>query len=361
MGATAGGRLWATVMRTTATAIAILFTLAGCAAKKPAEEPENTEDTASSDESSKSTSSTDKSSDETTLGHSVAGSSTGGFVMGRPADKATIKDDTEKQAAPCNGMAIPDLLASLSQAACELPEGAAPSTQHVQKDNLDVTLTASGQVAPGSSAQVSVVFKNKGKTKLPLDFTVDPDPRFHFELYTPKGARVDKPAGNEPPLPPGAGEAIAARLARITLYPNGTATLLLPWQAVKYKWVSKDKAKGAVVGHGYPREPAGPLPKGKYVLRLVMPLANADETGDHEVSQPRADVEIAGAVVEASPPPSEAPKKAPEPAASAAAPAGSASEAAVESKFLKAVGTPGASASAAASDSQPAKPAKKKK
>src|SRR4029077_6091452 len=136
----------------------------------------------------------------------------------------------------------------------------------------------------------------KGKTKLPLDFTVDPDPRFRFELYTPKGARVDKPAGNEPPMPPGAGEAMAARLARVTLDPNGTATLLLPWQVVKYKWAGKDKAKGAVVGHGYPREPAGPLPKGKYVLRLVMPLANVDETGDHEVTQPRTDVEIAGAV-----------------------------------------------------------------
>jgi hypothetical protein len=351
-------------MRTTAAAIATLLAFAACANKKPAEEPENTEDTASSDESSKSSSGKGSGS-ESTLGSSVSGGGGGSnsFMMGRPADKASIKDDTENKAEPCTGTKIPNLLASLSQAACELPEGAAPSTSQAKKDNLDVMLSASAQIAPGSTAQVSVVFKNKGKTKLPLDFTVDPDPRFRFELYTPKGARVDKPAGNEPPLPPGAGEAMAARLARVTLDPNGTATLLLPWQAVKYKWASKDRAKGAVVGHGYPREPAGPLPKGKYVLRLVMPLANADETGDHEVTQPHADVEIAGAVVEAAPPPpppAETQKKAPEPAGSAAAPA-STTEAAVESKFLKAVGSPGASASASPSDSPPAKPTKKKK
>jgi hypothetical protein len=345
-------------MRTTATAIAISLAIAACANKKPAEEPENTEDTASSDDKSSAPKSGES---EGTLGSSASGgSNSNNFMMGRPADKATIKDDTEKQAAPCTGSKIPDLLASISQAACELPEGSAPSPQQAKKDNLDVTLTAATQVHPGSTAQISVVFKNKGKTKLPLDFTVDPDPRFRFELYTPKGARVDKPTGNEPPLPPGASEGMAARLARITLDPNGTATLLLPWQAVKYKWAAKEKAKGAVVGHGYPREPAGPLPKGKYVLRLVMPLANVDETGEHEVTQPRADVEIAGAVEAAPPPPAETPQAAPAPAASAAAPASSGtSEAAVESKFLKAVG--GApSASASPSDSPPAKPTKKK-
>jgi hypothetical protein len=350
-------------MKTTATAIAILCTLAACSMnKKPAEEPENTEDTASSDESSKSTKKGGDS--ESTLGSSVSGGGGGSnsTMVGRPADKATFKDDTEKQAAPCTGAKIPNLLDSISQAACELPEGAAPAVVHAQKDNLDVTVTASAQVAPGTTAQVSVVFKNKGKTKLPLDFTVDPDPRFHFEVYTAKGARVDKPAGNEPPMPPGAAEAMAARIARVTLDPNGTATLLLPWQAVKYKWAAKEKAKGAVVGHGYPREVSGPLPKGKYVLRLVLPLANADETGDHEVTQPRTDVEIAGEAPPPPPPEKTAPAPAASAASSAAAPSGSTSEAAVESKFLKAVGgAPAASASASASDAPPDKATKKKK
>jgi hypothetical protein len=342
-------------MRLNASGIAIVLALAACAQKKPAEEPENTEDTASSDDSK----SADKSPAETESSSATLGSSTGATHLSSrpPAEKATIKDDTENKAAPCAGMNIPNLFASLSQAACELPEGASASTQAATKDSLEVTLTAAPTIAPGSTAQVSVVLKNKSKAKLPLDFTVDPDPRFKFELSTPKGARVDKPPGNEPSLPAqgSSSEEIAQpRLARVTLDPNGSATLLLPWQAVKYKWAPKEKAKGALAGHGYPREPAGPLPKGKYVLRLVMPLANVDEGVDHEVTQPRANVEIAGAPEVAPPPPAEpaAPKKPAAPEAGAAAPAASASsEASVESKFLKVVG--GAPSAAPATSARP--------
>jgi hypothetical protein len=325
----------------------VLLALASCANKKPAEEPENSEESASSDESSsgsKSTadkSTTDKSETEsdTTQSNALGTSGIGRGTSAR-ADKATVIDDTERKAVPCGGMKITDLLASISQAACELPEGATSSTQQAKKDILEVTLSASPKIAPGSTAQIGIVLKNKGKTKLPLDFTVDPDPRFTFELYTPKGARVDKPAGNEPALPAEVSDAaLEPRLARVTLDPNGTATLLLPWHAVKYKWAPKEKAKGALAGHGYPREPAGPLPRGKYVLRLVMPLANVDETVDHEITQPRVNVEIAGAPEVAAPPPaaSAAPPK-PAPGSASAPPAASASESQVEARFLKAVG-----------------------
>jgi hypothetical protein len=326
-------------MRSIASAIALLVAFASCANKKPAEEPENSDETASSDESpggSKSTA--DKSETESDPAQSNALATTGiGRGTTARAEKATVKDDAEREAAPCSGMKIANLLASISQAACELPEGATSSTQQAKKDILAVTLTAAPKIAPGSTAQIGIVLKNTGKTKLPLDFTVDPDPRFTFELYTPKGARVDKPAGNEPALPAEVSDsALEARLARVTLDPNGTATLLLPWQAVKYKWAPKEKAKGALAGHGYPREPAGPLPRGKYVLRLVMPLANVDETVDHEITQPRVNIEIAGAP-EVAPPPVAAPPK-PAPAAASAPPAASASESQVEAKFLKAVG-----------------------
>jgi predicted small lipoprotein YifL len=351
-------------MRLIASGIAIVLALAACGQKKPAEEPENTEETASSDESKssdKSSAESESSSSSATLGGSAGAT----HLSSRPpAEKATIRDDTEKKAAPCAGMNIPNLFASLAQAACELPEGASPSTQQATKDSLEVTLTAAATIAPGSTAQVSVVLKNKSKAKLPLDFTVDPDPRFKFELATPKGARVDKPAGNEPSLPAqtSAEDVAQPRLARITLDPNGSATLLLPWQAVKYKWAPKEKAKGALAGHGYPREPAGPLPKGKYVLRLVMPLANVDEGVDHEITQPRTNVEIAGAVEVAAAPPAEsaAPKKAAAPEAGPATPAASASsEASVESKFLKVVGGAPSAAPSAAPATSARPPAKK--
>jgi hypothetical protein len=324
-------------MRSIAPGIAILLVFAGCHWNKPAEDAESaSEDTESSGEpaSRPSPKEAKSSAEPEPTGGSSALDNT---ELGKPstkAEKATIRDDTEKKdVVGCSGMTIPDVMASLSQASCELPANAAAPPQPTTKDMLEVKVSAAAQIAPGSTAQISVVFRNKGRTKLPLDFTVDPDPRFTFELHTPKGARVDKPPGNEPALPSEASENAPAesRTARVVLFPNGTATLLLPWQAVKYKWASKEKAKGALPGRGYPRDPAGPLPKGKYVLRVITPLTNVDEGVEHEMSQPRVNIEIAGAPE--APPPATVAKREP----GAPAPAAS-SEASIEARFLKATG-----------------------
>ena len=61
---------------------------------------------------------------------------------------------------------------------------------------------------------------------------------------------------------------------------------------MKYKWASKDKAKGALPGRGYPREPGGTLAKGKYVLKVITPLVGVNEGSDHELSQPKTPVEV---------------------------------------------------------------------
>ena len=184
----------------------------------------------------------------------------------------------------------------LGQTSCELPDGTAEPKERDLKDILDVRVSADAHVAPGAHTSVRVLFKNKGKTDLPLDFVVDPEARFAFEVSTPKGTRVDKPAGAEPALPEAVSNAPVPekKFARITIAANGSAGLTLQWDAVKTKWVSKEKAKGAVPGRGYPREPAGPLPKGKYVLMVVTPLVGVFEGADHEVSQPRTDVQIGG-------------------------------------------------------------------
>jgi hypothetical protein len=338
-------------MRSTASNIAIALVFTACHFAKAAKNPDSDESESSSEssESAKSggaekSEKSDESSkasdtDQPTTPASALGTSGIGRTTAR-AEKATIKDDTEKKDEPCTGAVIGDLLASLSQASCELPANAPSPTQQTTKDVLEVKATAdSPKVAPGSTAKITVVFKNKGKTKLPLDFTVDPDPRITFELHTPKGARVDKPAGNEPSLPSEASsnDAPEPHTARVTLFPNGTATLSLPWQAVKYKWASKERAKGAIPGRGYPRDPAGPLPRGKYVLRVVMPMSNIDEGVEHEITQPRVNIEIAGT---AAPPTPVA--AAPVPAKKeTASPANSAtSDEAIEAKFLKATASP---------------------
>jgi hypothetical protein len=86
--------------------------------------------------------------------------------------------------------------------------------------------------------------------------------------------------------------AVEPKVARVILATQGTARLTLKWNAITYKWASKDKAKGALPGEGYPKEPAGPLAKGKYVLRVITPLTGIFEGTDHEVSHPRTPVEV---------------------------------------------------------------------
>ncbi|HEX3771504.1 MAG TPA: hypothetical protein VHV30_11585 [Polyangiaceae bacterium] len=212
-----------------------------------------------------------------------------------PSGSATIKDDTDKKAMNCGGATIADLADVLAQSACEAANTKPDEPEKDVKDALEISVTTdSPKVAPGGTAKVTVTYHNKGKTVLPLDFVVDPEPRFSFEVYTLKGARADKPAGDSPALPPEVQNAPEPdkAVARVTLAPNGTAKLTETWTAVKYKWASKDKAKGALPGRGYPTEPSGPLPKGKYTLRVITPLVGVSEGVDHELSQPRTNVEI---------------------------------------------------------------------
>jgi hypothetical protein len=219
--------------------------------------------------------------------------------MAAPSDTSTppakpAPGDDEKQATPCAGASFPDLPSVLSQVACEVPAPPSGSDKDL-KDVLEIKVVPdSPRIAPGATSTVTITFRNKGKTELPLYFTVDPEPRFAFEVYTPKGNRVDKPRGNEPALPAEVANAPQPepKVAQIKLAPLGVATVRLPWMAVKYKWAPKDRAKGALPGHGYPRVPAGSLPKGPYILRVVTPLIGVFEGIDHEVSQPRVQVTV---------------------------------------------------------------------
>lgn len=204
-------------MRLIAATISIGLALASCHSNKPAEDPES----ASNGESGEST----KTPGTDTSESKALGENSGGTSTPR-GDKATVRDDSEKSdEAPCRGDAIADLLASLSQASCELAPNAPAPDPAPTKNTLDVRVSADSRVAPGAATQVTIIFRNKGKAPLPLDFTVDPDPHFSFELYTPKGVRVDKPAGNEPSLPAEAAEneASESHTARVTLLSNGTA------------------------------------------------------------------------------------------------------------------------------------------
>ncbi|HEX3343296.1 MAG TPA: hypothetical protein VHS09_01935 [Polyangiaceae bacterium] len=256
---------------------ALLLAAAACGgAKKNADSPANTDDSAADGGAAT----------ETPPAADDSAPSSGAPVPG---------DDKTKKPTPCGGFEIPDLLSVLSQAACEV-QNPSTSDQPDLKDKLEIRVVPdSPRIAPGSTATVTVTFKNKSKGDLPLNFVVDPEPRFDFAVFTLKGSRVDAPKGNAPSLPPEVANATVpeAKVARITLATQGTAKVTLKWNAVKYKWASKERAKGALPGQGYPREPAGPLPKGTYILRVITPLTNVFEGVDHDASQPRVQITVA--------------------------------------------------------------------
>jgi len=149
------------------------------------------------------------------------------------------------------------------------------------------------KVLPGSHADVLVSFINHTNANMPLYFTIDPMPRFEIEVYDKKSNRVDLPKNQPPPLPAGMAARVPGdpRTARVVLAPNGTARMPLGWDAVKTKW-APEKLKGTPPEKGYPRAPAGSLPKGKYSLKVATPLTFVFEGVDHEVSQPLVPVEL---------------------------------------------------------------------
>jgi hypothetical protein len=200
--------------------------------------------------------------------------------------------EAKSKASACTGADL-DLLAALLQSACEVQNPSPSAPQKDMKGLLDVKITTSAnKVAPGAHVDVIVTFVNKSKEPLPLDFVLDPTPRFMVEAYDAKNKRADMPAGAAPPFPAGADRPAASQgLARVTLAPNGTAHVKLGWDANRMKW-APDKVKGTPPEMGYPRSPSGPLGTGKYSLRVVTPLTNVAEGGEHEVSAPKTPIEV---------------------------------------------------------------------
>jgi hypothetical protein len=54
------------------------------------------------------------------------------------------------------------------------------------------------------------------------------------------------------------------------------------------KW-APDKVRGTAPERGFPRSPAGPLPKGKYTVKVVTPLAGVSSSVD---SAPTTEINV---------------------------------------------------------------------
>ena len=264
---------WASLL-----AAALLLTSACGGSKKPATNASGG-DTSTSGGASGDKGGGDKAS---TSGGSSSDGAGGGDEGGKP------------KAAMCSGGDV-DLMAALIQSACEVPNSKAGDKPVDVKGKLEVKVAMSStKVAPGGHVDLVVTFTNKSKDPLPLDFVLDPTPRFSVEAYNDKGTkRADMPPGNPPPPPKGAEAPAPATqgTARVTITPNGQARVKVGWDAQKTKW-APEKFKGTPPEMGYPRSPAGPLPKGKYMLRVVTPLTNVMEGVEHDVSAPKATIEV---------------------------------------------------------------------
>ncbi len=201
----------------------------------------------------------------------------------------------------CIGFDIANVEDLLLKSACEEPNTKPDSLTPVDlKGKLEVIVSASPmKVAPGGKSDLLVTFANKSKDPLILHFRIDPVARFEVEVWdqpTKKGPkRADMPAGAAPPPPKGMSQPGPSEVksARITLAPNGSARARIPWEAVKMKW-APEKVRGTPSERGFPRAPNGPLPKGKYTVKVVTPLVGVSEGVDHEMSAPKVEIEIGG-------------------------------------------------------------------
>ena len=194
----------------------------------------------------------------------------------------------------CQGFSISNLEDLLAKSDCETSDSATTLANPDMKGKLEVVLAASPtKTTPGGKVDLMVTFTNKTKDPMPLTFKIDPLARFETEAYDAKKKRVDMPTSQPPPPPKGqqAPPPADVKVAKVTIAPSGYASVRVPWEAVKMKW-APDKVRGTSVEKGYPRAPVGPLPKGKYVVKVVTPLIGVFEGGEHEVSAPKVEIEV---------------------------------------------------------------------
>jgi hypothetical protein len=268
-------------------ALAVLATLlasTACGSKKPAQAADDTGMAPSSE----------RPKNDTAIkpGDNKPGDGSGGGAGGDEGGEAK-KPDAKKD--ECTGIDIGNLEETLNKVSCETGNPKPDDKVIEPKDKLVVVAsTSTPKVTPGQHLDLVVTYTNKTKAPMTLLFRIDPTPRFDVEAYDAKNKRVDMPAGQPPPLPKGVSprEPGEPKTAKVTLAPGGNARVRVGWDAVKTKW-APEKVRGTPPEKGYPRAPAGPLPKGKYTLRVVTPLIGVLEGGEKEVSAPKVEVEVA--------------------------------------------------------------------
>ncbi|MCL2725085.1 MAG: hypothetical protein FWD69_11675 [Polyangiaceae bacterium] len=193
----------------------------------------------------------------------------------------------------CSGTDIGNIEEILLKSECEetVTAGGVPTVD--LKGKLEITAFVTPRhISPGGKANLLVTFTNETNAPLTLHFRIDPLPRFETETYNARNKRVDVPPGKSPRLPKGQSPPPVndARIARLTIGPSGAAHAVVPWDAVKMKWVP-DKVRGTPRERGFHRSPAGALPKGKYTVKIGTPLVGVSDSVDHA---PKIRIDLGG-------------------------------------------------------------------
>lgn len=179
----------------------------------------------------------------------------------------------------CSGADFDDLADTLKSCETSMPKGTEPL-----KGKLEVKVTGADKTTPGGHVELQVTLRNTSSEPITVYFTGDPYPHFDVEATDAKGKRADLPAGRWPGYPKGFKPDVKeAKASKVTLVKDGTAKLKVSWDAVKTKW-APERAK-TWEGRGFPRIPDKPLGKGKYSLRVVLPIL-----GDVDI--PKVTVEV---------------------------------------------------------------------
>jgi hypothetical protein len=201
-----------------------------------------------------------------------------GGVVAPNSGTTAQNSDTPAGSSICTG-SFDDLADTLKSCEAPMPKGTDPL-----RGKLEVKVTGGDKTSPGGRVELQVTLRNTSSEPLAVYFTGDPFPHFDVEATDSKGRRVDLPPGRWPGYPKGfKPEVKEAKASKVTLPKDGTAKLKVTWDAVKTKW-APDRAK-TWDGRGFPRVPDKPLAKGKYSLRVVLPIL-----GDVDV--PKVTIEI---------------------------------------------------------------------
>jgi hypothetical protein len=134
-------------------------------------------------------------------------------------------------------------------------------------------------IVPGGHVDFAITLENLTKGELPLYFRLNPGLETTVSAFDKNGKQADKPTGTPPHRAPP-----PVRTARVILRPGAKIHLAAGWDAVARKWGNDAGIERAMAG--------ADLKKGKYTLRVFLPLIGVVEGENREVTTAKIPITI---------------------------------------------------------------------